>query len=204
MTAPEGEAAAPRPVAPIAQPGASEKIDVGREKIVRQIKEIIQQRLEAADEEGEEGRGIQLVDVGVASIGFVPQVREAAFQRLIAFMESIAARYTNEGERRKQEIINRTGAEVQKIEGEGSQQASTIRGEVDAEVIEAYADAIREAGDFYNFTRTLEAYKEALGGRTRLVLGTDSQLLRLLNALPEPPASQAGVETAQPRPATKQ
>ncbi|NLY01198.1 MAG: protease modulator HflC [Rhodopirellula sp.] len=184
------------PAVPIAQPAAATSIEVGREKIVRQIKEIIQQRLSAADEETDEGRGIQLVDVGISRIDFVTQVREAAFERLIAFMESIAAYYTNEGERRKQEIINRTEAEVQKIEGEGSQQSNTIRGEVDAEVIDAYAGAIRETGEFYNFTRTLEAYKSALGGKTRLVLTTDSQLLRLLNALPEA-SSQPPADTAR-------
>jgi membrane protease subunit HflC len=177
------------PPVSVAQPGAIAKINVGREKIVRQIKQIVQQRLAGGDEPDEEGRGIELVDVGISRIDFVPQVREAAFERLIAFMESIAARHTNEGERRKQEILNRTAAEVQKIEGEGSQQANTIRGEVDAEVIEAYAKAIEETGEFYNFTRTLEAYKAVLDGKTRLILTTDNQLLQLLNAMPESPST---------------
>ena len=38
-----------------------------------------------------------------------------------------------------------------------------LRGQVDAEIIENYAAAIRETGDFYNFVRTLEAYTEAYG-----------------------------------------
>lgn len=185
-------AAVPVPL-PIAQPGAVEKVHVGREKIVRQVKQIVERRLAGADDPDQEGRGIELVDVGISRIDFVPQVREAAFARLIAFMESIAARYTNEGERRKQEIINRTAAEVQKIEGLGRQQASTIRGQIDAEVIGAYAEAIRETGEFYNFTRTLEVYANALGGKTRLVLGTDSQLLQMFNALP-PTAQEPSTE----------
>jgi membrane protease subunit HflC len=184
------------PQVSMAQPGATDRINVGREKIVWQIKEVVQRRLAGADEPGEEGRGIELVDVGISRIDFVPKVREAAFERLIAFMESIAARHTNEGERRKQEILNRTTAEVQKIEGEGKRQANTLRGEVDAEVIEAYAEAIRETGEFYNFTRTLEAYKAALTGKTRLILATDNQLLQMLNALPDSPlASKVPKET---------
>ena len=182
----EDQPAAPQ--APIVQPGAKEKIDVGREKIVEQIKQVVQRRLTGGDEPGEEGRGIELIDVGISRIDFVPKVREAAFERLIAFMESIASRHTNEGERRKQEILNRTTAEVQKIEGEGRQQANTTRGEVDAAVIEAYAQAIEETGEFYGFTRTLEAYKKALTGKTRLILATDSQLLQLFNALPASPS----------------
>ncbi len=189
------------PKVSLAQPGATVDINVGREEIVQQIKKVVQQRLANADEPGEEGRGIKLVDLGISRIDFVPQVREAAFERLIAFMESIAARHTNEGERRKQEIINRTAAEVEKIEGEGSQQANTIRGEIDAEIIDAYAEAIEETGEFYNFTRTLEAYKAMLGKQTRLVLATDSELFQLLNALPQSPLiSEDSAKKSQVKP----
>lgn len=164
----------------MAQPGAAEKIRVGREKIVTRIKGVVQQRLARTDEGDRGGRGIEVVDVGIARIDFVPVVQQAAFDRLIAFMESIAALHTNEGERRKQEIINRTEAEVQKILGEGQQEANRIRGEVDAEIIDAYAKAISEAGEFYNFVRTLEVYQKALKSNTRLILTTDSPLLELL------------------------
>lgn len=162
------------------QPGAAEKIRVGREKIVEQIKGVVQQRLARSDEGDSGGRGIEVVDVGIARIDFVPVVQQAAFDRLIAFMESIAALHTNDGERRKQEIINRTEAEVQKILGEGQQESNRIRGEVDAEIIDAYAKAISEAGEFYSFVRTLEVYQKALKSNTRLILTTESPLLRLL------------------------
>ena len=39
------------------------------------------------------------------------------------------------------------------------------------------------AGDFYTFVRTLEVYKEALKGETRLILTTDSGLLRMIKKL---------------------
>jgi len=181
------------PTAPLTpSPDPNRQITVGRKKIVAGIKETVQKELaetEDGEAEGEPlGRGIELVDVGISRIDFVPIVREAAFDRQIAFMESIASKHTNEGERRRKEILNRTEAEVQKILGEGSQQANTIKGQVDAEIIDAYAKAIRETGEFYNFIRTLEAYETALGSRTRLILTTDSELLRLLKqppALPE-------------------
>ena len=113
----------------------------------------------------------------------MPQVREAAFDRAISLMEAIAVKAISEGEQRKKEIINKTQAEVQKIEGEGKQEANILKGRVDAEIIDSYAKAIRETGEFYNFTRTLEVYKEALKGNTRLILTTDSELLRLIKTL---------------------
>ena len=133
------------------------------------------------------GRGIELVDVGLSRIEFVPEVREAAFGRAVSLMEAIATKTISEGEQRKKEIINKTQAEVQKIEGEGKQEANILKGKADADIIDSYAKAIRESGDFYNFVRTLEAYKEAFKSETRLILTTESSLLRLIKKL-EPEA----------------
>jgi membrane protease subunit HflC len=180
--------------------GADEPIEVGREKIVQEIKEMVQQGLASTEEGDAGGRGIELVDVGIAKIDFVDAVREEAFKRLIAKMESIAAGYTNQGERRKKEILNRTDYEVQKIEGEGKGQANKIKGEVDAEIIQKYAEAIRETGEFYNFVRTLEAYKMAIGPNTRLVLTTDSEMFKLLKSVPPAPEMVPDEEPAGEEP----
>jgi len=183
-----------------------EEIKVGREKIVERIKEAVQEKL-AKPEEGEEigERGIELVDVGIAKIDFVDAVREAAFERLIAFMESIAQKNEAEGEQARKEILNQTDADVQKIEGEGKGEANEIRGKVDAQIIQMYAEAIKETGEFYNFVRTLEAYKLALGSNTRLVLTTDSEMFKLLKAVPpapDMPPEPVPPEKPEPEPAT--
>jgi membrane protease subunit HflC len=169
------------------QPPRAPPVRLGRAKLVQQIRQEVQRELSGTRKAREEskGRGIELVDVGISRIDFVPDVREQAFNKQIAFMESLAARYVNEGELRKREILNRTNAEVQKIEGEGAREAAILRGRVDAEITSKYAQAISQVGEFYNFTRTLEAYESVLGGRTRLVLTTESPLLRLLTAGPE-------------------
>ncbi len=170
------------PAPGLSRPGVEEEIELGREKLVEQIKQTVQEQLSTTEDGKKAGRGIELVDVGIAKIDFVDVVREAAFERLKAFMEAIAARYTNEGQRRKQEILNQTEAEVQQIRGEGEGQAAKIRGEAEAQVIQMYADAIRQTGEFYQFLRTLELYREAVGPNTRLILTTDSELFRLLKS----------------------
>ena len=65
---------------------------------------------------------------------------------------------------------------------------------------------MRETGEFYTFVRTLEVYKEALKGDTRLILTTDSALLRMIKRLepgkPETkPSPMAGMPAADPVPA---
>jgi membrane protease subunit HflC len=177
-------------------PEARESVTLGRLKIMDQIMQEARNALaQGGSRAGQPtGRGIDLVDVGLSRIEFVPQVREAAFERAVSLMEAIATRNTSEGDQRKKEIINKAQAEAQKIEGQGKQEANVLKGKADAEIIDSYAKAIRETGEFYTFIRTLEAYKEALKGDTRLILTTDSGLLKMIKNLepakPEGKSSQ--------------
>ncbi len=172
-------------------PEARQPVESGRKKLMELIRvdasASIGQIRESAvgsgtsEAEGGGGRGIKLVDVGLSRVEFVPEVRNAAFDRLIALMEAIATKNRSEGDQRKQEIMNRAKAEAESIRGEGSEKSNILRGEVEAEIIEKYAQAIEESEGFYDFNRTLELYKKALTGRdTRLIMSTDNQLLRLL------------------------
>ena len=183
---PKGDGDAPAETQ-LAEPEAQVPIDKGREKITEEIQQNVAKRLASqqgsANEDGTGGRGVELIEVGISSIGFVPAVQEAAFERLTAFMESIASGYLNTGQQRKQEILNRTHAEVQKILGEGEEQSNIIRGAVDAEIITDFAKAITETGEFYNFTKTLEVNKKALAGKSRLILTTRSELFEMLKGV---------------------
>ena len=175
--------------------GEVSDISLGRRELVDQIRRQVIARLNAGDDGLK--RGVELVDVGISNIEFVPSVQAAAFLRFRTQLESYAAGYRNAGEQRKQEILNATNAEVEKILGEGEQRSKEIRGEVDARNIREFAAAINETGDFYNFQKTLEVYQSALGGGTKLILTTDSDLLGLLKALPpaDPAPDTPGTET---------
>ena len=178
------------------QPATQVDIAKGRQKITEEIQQNVANRLRPSKGEDSERRGVELVEVGISNIGFVPAVQEAAFARLTAFMESIASGYLNEGQQRKQEILNQTQAEVERILGEGEEQSNIIRGTVDAEIIQNYAQAITETGEFYNFTKTLEVNKKALAGKSRLILTTRSDLFEMLKSVQMPPAQPAPVAEA--------
>ncbi|GIW98126.1 MAG: protein HflC [Pirellulaceae bacterium] len=175
---------------------------VGRQTILEKIKSEAQRKLRDDDSGGEGARGIQLVDVGISQIDFVPEVRRTTFERWIAEREAISERNIKEGEQQKQEILNLTHREIETIHGEGQREASKIRGQADAEVIRRYAEAIDLVGEFYTFVRTLEAYEKALDARAELILTTENAFLELLqtagtadinlppNGGPIPPPSQ--------------
>ena len=46
--------------------------------------------------------------------------------------------------------------------------------------MEIYAAAFKSDPDFYEFVRTLEAYKKVIDDKTTLILSTNSELLDLM------------------------
>ena len=174
------------------------KISVGRPEILEIIKREATLRLAGQSEEGEVvGRGIELVDVGISQIDFVPSVRAKTFDRWIAERESVSARNINEGERLKAKIVNEAKAEVARIEGEGQKIANTTKGEADAWAIREYAKVIEEVGEFYTFVRTLEAYEASIGKDSRMILTTDNDFLKMLKMSQPAAKSSSQPETIQ-------
>ena len=165
-------------------------ISQGREQIIALIRQRLKENL--AKEEGGD-LGVEIVDVGISNIEFVPAVREASFARFRTELESYAIAFRTAGERRKQEILNKTNAEVERIVGDGERQSKEIRGTVDARNIREFAAAITEVGEFYSFQKKLDLYRTALKGDTRLILTTDSDLLGMLKTL-EPAKSDADAD----------
>ncbi len=177
---------------------------IGREAILQEINVDARKRMSAASDSADslQSRGIELIDVGISHIDFVDSVRMKTFERWKAERDAISTRNITEGEQLKQEILNMTNAEVEKIQGEGQRQASETRGRADADVIKRYADAISATGEFYTFVRTLEAYEKSLSNQTQLILTTDNDFLKQLKHLgksdgsPAIPSASAEVNSA--------
>ena len=156
------------------------QVRFGRAEILNRIRTEARKRLSPKDSGTDMGsRGIEIVDVGISQIGFVDSVRKKTFDRWVAERQAISARNVNEGVRLKAAIINETKSEVSRIEGEGQQRSSEIRGKTDAEVIKKYADAMQKTGEFFAFVRTLQAYEESIGPDTQLILSTNSPFFDL-------------------------
>ncbi|MEM7530427.1 MAG: protease modulator HflC, partial [Pseudomonadota bacterium] len=87
--------------------------------------------------------------------------------------------------------------DLNKIQSEAYRAVEEIRGAADATAAEIYANAYNTdplSVDFYEFTRTMQAYRDMISGGTTLVLTTDSDLFRFLKGM-EPAMS---AESAAP------
>ena len=62
--------------------------------------------------------------------------------------------------------------------------SSILRGEGEGEAVKIFADAFKTDEDFYDFYRSMQAYKGALGNEdTTLVLSPDSEFFKFFGAL---------------------
>ena len=124
--------------------------------------------------------GIEIVDVRVKRADLPPENEAAVYNRMRAERAREAKAYRSEGEEQALKIRAETDLESASIRATAYETAQGTRGKGDAEALGIYAAAYRGAGDFYEFTRTLEAYESALDEKTILVQPVGTDFLRFL------------------------
>ena len=127
--------------------------------------------------------GVRVVDVRIKRTDLPPENQRAIFSRMTAERERQAMEYRSEGERDATMIRATTDRDRAILLAEAQKKSQILRGEGDAEATRIFAEAISQAPDFFEFTRSLEAYKKALASNTRLVLDPDDVFLRFLRRL---------------------
>jgi membrane protease subunit HflC len=91
-----------------------------------------------------------------------------------------ANKFRSEGEEEAQKIRATTDRDKTIILADAYKEAEQIRGQGDAKAVEVYAKAYSVDPKFYEFVRTLDAYKKIVDDKTMLVLPSDSRLFKLL------------------------
>ena len=167
---PEGEALAEVPAEVQAQ--LTKEMTRGREEITRNILTEAQKIMPQY--------GIELVDVRIRRLDYIESVRERVYSRMISERKRIAAEFRSEGEGQSAEILGTMEKELSEIRSNAYRQVQEIRGKADARAARVYGDAYNGDPEFYAFSRTLEAYKEAQNENAVMILTTDSDYYRYL------------------------
>ncbi|MDG2487581.1 MAG: protease modulator HflC [Roseibacillus sp.] len=130
--------------------------------------------------------GIKLLDVRFKRVNYNQTVERQIYQRMISERKQIADRFRSEGAGEAAKILGKMEKELNTIESEAYKQVQTIMGDADAEATEIYATAYNqspEAAEFYEFSKTMELYPEMIGGKSTVVLSTDSDLFKYLKEM---------------------
>ena len=105
---------------------------------------------------------------------------------MISERRQIAERFLSEGNGEAARIRGNRVRDLNKIQSEAYRQVEEIRGVADAKATEIYAKAYNrspEAVEFYEFSRTMRAYRAIIAENTTLVLSTDSDLFKFLKGM---------------------
>ncbi len=161
-------------VAELSQPEAAERVEFGRYKLTAEV--LANARRRTAD------LGIEILDFRVKQINYVEEVQQEVYARMVSERKRIAERYRSEGAGEAARIAGEKERQLRVIESEAYRAAQEIRGKADAEAADIYAAAYNRDPEFYRFLKSMGTLQESFDPETILVLSTDSELLRYLNA----------------------
>jgi membrane protease subunit HflC len=156
-----------------------------RDKAMEEIRAAVQERVR--------NLGVEIVDVRLRRVDFVPEISDSVYRR----MEAERKRVANE-----QRSIG--GAEAEKVRADADRQrevllaeayrgAQQIKGEGDAKASAIYARAFGANPEFFAFYRSLDAYRQSFRNRSdTLVVDPSSEFFKYMKSSTGTGAGTAG------------
>ena len=153
----------------------SEIVSINRELLMREVT--------LRSNEAAQPYGIEVVDVRIKRADYPEENKNAVFNRMRAERDREAKRYRSEGAEAALKIRAETDFEAAQISAEAYEKSQGIRGEGDAEALKIYAAAYKKGSNFYQLTRTLEAFEKSLDEKTMLVQPADTDFFKYLKGV---------------------
>lgn len=149
-------------------------------EIITQNREEIMDVVTKASNEATLSYGISVIDVRIRRVDLPSENEESIYARMEAERKRQANKFRSEGSEEAQKIRAATDRDKTIILADAYREAEKIRGEGDAKAVQVYARSYSSDPKFYEFVRTLDAYKKVVDDKTTLVLPSDSKLFKLL------------------------
>lgn len=149
-------------------------------EIITQNREEIMDVVTNASNEATLAYGISVIDVRIRRVDLPSENEESIYARMEAERKRQANKFRSEGSEEAQKIRAATDRDKTIILADAYKEAEKIRGEGDAKAVQVYARSYSSDPKFYEFVRTLDAYKKVVDDKTTLVLPSDSKLFKLL------------------------
>lgn len=124
--------------------------------------------------------GIRIIDVRIKRTDLPQENQMAIYGRMQAERERQAKQYRSEGREAAARITTAADRERAVMLAEARREASVERGQGEAEATAIYARALEQDPEFYEFIRTMDAYKKSVQDGTRLILSPENDFFRYL------------------------
>ncbi|MCE8442025.1 protease modulator HflC, partial [Rhodovulum sulfidophilum] len=136
---------------------------VSSNDILSSDRAALMMRIRNAAAEEAQGLGLEIVDVRLKRTDLPEQNLEATFARMRAEREREAADEIARGDEAAQRIRAQSDRTVVELVSDARRESEIIRGQADAQRNRVFAEAFGADKEFFEFYRSLNAYKAAFG-----------------------------------------
>ena len=170
----------------------SQRVDTGlrNEFGVRTVKEVVSGERDELmtsltimlDTIAQRELGVEVVDLRVKKIDLPTEVSDSVYDRMRTERERLARELRAQGNDVAEKIRATADKDKTVILADAYREAEVIKGNGDAEATATYADAYTKDPEFYDFTRSLQAYQATFQSKGDILLiDPDSDFFKYLN-----------------------
>ena len=127
--------------------------------------------------------GTEVIDVRIGRTDLPEATAQAVYNRMRSDRVAHAAKLRAEGEEQKLKIQAVADKDRTIIIAEAQRQSEILRGQGEGERNRILGEAFGQDPEFFDFYRSMEAYGEALGEGTTMVLNPDSEFFRFFGTV---------------------
>jgi membrane protease subunit HflC len=144
-----------------------------RDRAMEEIRAAVQERVRDV--------GVEVVDVRLKRVDFVPEISESVFRRMEAERKRVANEQRSIGAAEGEKIRADADRQREVLLAEAYRDAQKIKGEGDAKSAAIYAQAFGQNPEFFSFYRSLEAYRSSFRSRSDvLVVDPSSEFFKYM------------------------
>jgi membrane protease subunit HflC len=166
----------------------SEIISGKRAELMQQIRNLVNDQVRGVRvKDGDPlaapkgGFGIEVVDVRIKRADLPPANSEGIYKRMQTERKKEANQFRAQGSEDAQKIRSEADKDRTVIIAEARRKSEILRGEGDAEATRIFAAAFGKDREFFEFYRTLQAYRKTLGAQdTTMIISPDNKFLKYL------------------------
>ncbi|HEX7155894.1 MAG TPA: protease modulator HflC [Burkholderiaceae bacterium] len=156
-----------------------------RDKAMEEIRAAVQGRVR--------NLGVEIVDVRLRRVDFVPEISDSVYRRMEAERKRVANEQRSIGGAEAEKVRADADRQREVLLAEAYRDAQRIKGEGDAKASAIYARAFGANPEFFAFYRSLDAYRQSFHNRSdTLVIDPSSEFFRYMKSSTGTGAGTAG------------
>ena len=133
-----------------------------RDKIMQEITAAVAERVKSL--------GVEIIDVRLKRVDFVPEISDSVYRRMQAERVRVANEQRSIGAAESEKIRADADRQREVILAEAFRDAQKIKGDGDAKAAAIYASAFGQNPEFAAFYRSLEAYRKTFDSKSNVMV----------------------------------